>query len=147
MAIAENVFGMEVQSPPGETKRQSMSKTLILALGGLGFLVIFGGLSFLPSDAKTWPTITNPAALRREAATLCRREMGWRELQPTEYPPAMLKLRPQSISVSGERVYVALVPVHGGKRFHGYYIWPDTTVRSGGGIEQEESDKIEASEL
>ena len=88
-----------------------------------------------------WPPITDPTALRREAATLCKDAGGWRELQPAEYPPAMTRLlHPASISVSSERVYVALVPVPGRRRFHGYYIWPDTTERPDGGIAREESD-------
>ena len=50
-------------------------------------------------------------------------------------------MHPASISVSHKRIYVALVPVPSGRtRFHGYYIWPDTTTRPGNGIEREESD-------
>ena len=88
-----------------------------------------------------WPPITDQAAIRKEAATLCQGAGGWRELQPAEYPPVMTRvLHPASISVSRERVYVALVPVPGGKRFHGYSVWPATVERPDGGITREESD-------
>ena len=100
------------------------------------FIVWSGGFG-----RAEWPPITDRAALRREAAALCREGGGWHELQPAQYPPAMVALHPQSINVSGERVYVALVPVPGGRtRFHGYYIWPDTVDRADGGITREESD-------
>ncbi len=89
-----------------------------------------------------WPPITNPAALRREATALCRAGGGWRELQPAEYPPNMAALlHPASIKVSGERVYVELVPASQSKhRYHGYSIWPDSAPRADGGIVREESD-------
>ena len=99
-------------------------------------LILSGGGRF---GATEWPTIADPAALRREASVLCKHEGGWRELQPSEYPPAMTKLYPASIEVSGERIYIGLVPVPGGARFRGYYVWPDTTARADGGIAREES--------
>ena len=103
-------------------------------------LTIGAGLSFWGDPGKAeWPPILDPVGLRRAATALCRGAGGWRELQPVEYPAALVALHPASISVSRERVYVALVP--GGRtRFHGYYIWPDTVDRPDGGVTREESE-------
>ncbi len=90
-----------------------------------------------------WPTVSDPATIRREASVLCAHEGGWRELNPAQYPPAMTRLHPASISVSGERVYIGLVPVPGGARFHGYYVWPSAEDRPDGGIAREENRRDE----
>ena len=108
-----------------------------LALGVLSF--VLASIMGQWAASTEWPPITDPASLRREATKLCQDSAGWHELQPAQYPPAMLALHPASIRVSGERVYVALVPGARSHRFHGYYIWPDTASRADGGIEREES--------
>lgn len=91
--------------------------------------------------AVEWPPVADPAALRREGTALCRGAGGWHELQPAQYPPAVTALHPASVSMSGERMYVELVPVAGGRtRFHGYSVWPGTADRADGGITREESD-------
>ena len=112
---------------------------MVLVLAGM--LVVTWLLFWSGSDDAEWPRVVDPAAARRAATILCQDAGGWRELQPAEWPEALVALRPASISVSHERLYVALVPVSGGKtQFHGYYVWPDTAVRPGSGVEREESD-------
>ena len=113
----------------------------VLAAIGLGVAYVeYTGRNLGLTGRVDWPPITDPAALRREATALCQGGGGWRELQPAEYPPAMTALHPASISISSERVYVALVPGAGGRqRYHGYYIWPDRVNRADGGIVREES--------
>ena len=115
-------------------------RRVLALLAALAVGIVVGLLGWNGVRRAEWPPITDPAALRREAGVLCRDGGGWRELQPAQYPPAMTRLHPASIQVSGERVYVGLVPVPGGARFHGYYIWPDTVKRPDGGIEREESE-------
>ena len=103
--------------------------------------VVVDGGWLLHLGGSEWPSIKDPAALRREAAGLCREGGGWRELQPAQYPPGMAGLHPASIKVSGERVYLELVPGAASKhRYHGYSVWPDTVARADGGITREESD-------
>lgn len=122
-------------------------RLLLLLMAGLfvsvGTGLFDGAVEKLGGRGRAeWPRITNPAALRREATALCRDGGGWRELQPVEYPPTMAAaLHPASIKVSGERVYVELVPGSRSKhRYHGYSIWPDSVPREDGGIVREESD-------
>ena len=127
-------------SKPGGQRGTLLALTVLAAGMGLGWweLDSRGGRN---SNSAEWPPITDPAALRREAAALCRGEGGWRELQPAQYPPAMSALHPASISVSGGRVYLALAPgAYSKHRYHGYYVWPERVDRPDSGISREESD-------
>ena len=114
---------------------------IILALAAM--LAVGAGLARWGQGGQAeWPPIADPAGVRRAATILCRGAGGWRELQPSEYPAALVALHPASVSVSRERVYVALVPTPGGRtRFHGYFVWPETADRPDGGIEREESNQ------
>lgn len=79
-----------------------------------------------------WPTISDPAGLRREAAILYRGKYLQNEVPRSDWTEQITALHPHRVRTNGETVTVVLAS--GTSQAWGFEIWPEGVQRPDAGI-------------